>query len=35
MSIMSNLSPERVSKSTFTIPVECLKTSFMTGFEVA
>lgn len=32
---MSNLSPERVCKSSFKIPVNCLKTNFLNGQEVA
>lgn len=35
MSIMSNLSPERVCKSSFKIPVTCLHTGNLTGLEVA
>ena len=35
MSIMSNLSPERVCKATFSIPIKQLNTPFMTGEEVA
>lgn len=35
MSIMSNLSPERVCKASFSIPIKSLNSSFLPGEEVA
>ena len=35
MSIMSNLCPERLAKSVFEIPVECLSKNGISGLDVA